>query len=308
MRTLANVLSWQGSHGLWPKNTDTLNHPAPAGRAVAAGTFDNGASRRELRLLARAFGATGREDCRTAFLRGFDTILRAQYPSGGWPQTYPAGSGYARHITFNDGTMVGLMEFLREVAGDPAYEFVGQQGRRAAAGAFERGIDAILKCQIRSQGRLSVWCAQHDAVTFEPRPARTYELESLSGAESAGVLRLLMSLDEPSAAVRDAVRAGVAWYEQAQLRGIRQIWENGNKVIKADPAAPPLWARFYDLRDMRPFFCGRDGVKRRDLAEIEAERRNGYAWYGEWGAAVLRDYAVWVARHGTPAKQERLGP
>ena len=46
----------------------------------------------------------------------------------------------------------------------------------------------------------------------------------------------------------------------------------------------------------RPFFCGRDGIKKATLAEIERERRNGYSWYGTYGAAVLKDYERWFQR------------
>ena len=29
------------------------------------------------------------------------------------------------------------------------------------------------------------------------------------------------------------------------------------------------------------------------VSEIESERRNGYGWYGDWGARVAQDYALW---------------
>jgi PelA/Pel-15E family pectate lyase len=102
-----------------------------------------------------------------------------------------------------------------------------------------------------------------------------------------------MSLEQPSAEVVRAVDAGAAWYEAVKLTGIRQEVRDRNKVIVRDPAAPPLWARFYEIDTNRPFFCGRDGVKKYDIAEIEAERRNGYAWYGTWGKNVADEYATW---------------
>ena len=43
---------------------------------------------------------------------------------------------------------------------------------------------------------MTAWCAQHDEKDYRPRPGRTYELASLSGAESVGVVRLLMSLED----------------------------------------------------------------------------------------------------------------
>ncbi len=297
-RYTQNVLSWQSSHGSWPKNLDTLTQAADREPAKLAGTFDNGATRGEMRFLARAFRATQDAACGAAFREGLDALLAAQYPTGGWPQSYPPGTGYARHITFNDGTMVGVMEFLREVATAVDYGFLGADQRAAAERAVERGIACILACQVRVGGRPTVWCAQHDAVTLEPRPARTYELVSLSGAESAGILRFLMSLEDPSPEVRRAIEAGVAWFEAVKVTGMRQERVEGNKVMVRDPAASPLWARFYEIDSHRPFFCGRDGVKKYDLSEIEAERRNGYAWYGDWGRGVQEDYAAWRGRWG----------
>jgi len=45
---------------------------------------------------------------------------------------------------------------------------------------------------------------------------------------------------------------------------------------------------------MRPIFIGRDSVIRYDVAEIEAERRNGYAWYvTEPDALLTKDYPKW---------------
>ena len=54
--------------------------------------------------------------------------------------------------------------------------------------------------------------------------------------------------------------------------------ERSKSVVK-DKAAPPLWARFYEIETMKPIFLGRDSVIRYDVCRIEAERRNGYAWY-----------------------------
>ena len=44
-------------------------------------------------------------------------------------------------------------------------------------------------------------------------------------------------------------------------------------------------------------FGGRDGVIKYDVAEIEAERRNGYAWYGTWGRKVADRYSRWKLDH-----------
>lgn len=298
IRTAENILSNQSDRGDWPKNIDTSVQPFTGDRAKLHGTFDNGATTGEMRFLARAYRATERAHDRAAFVKALDHLLAAQYPTGGWPQLSPPGKGYHRHITFNDNTMVNILELLRDVARSDDFAFV-DPGRRVAAGrAFDAGIACILKCQVAVDGKPTVWCAQHDEVTLEPRGARAFELASLSGSESASILMLLMSLDNPGPEVRRAVHSGTRWFEASRLTGIRQTTVNGNKVIVPDPAAPPLWARFYEIQSNRPFFCGRDGVMKFDIAEIEPERRNGYSWYGAWGNKVANAYARWKKTWG----------
>jgi PelA/Pel-15E family pectate lyase len=293
---ISNVLSWQSAQGSWPKNQDTSRSTSQREPTKIAGTFDNGATTGELRFLARAFSATGDSRCRTTVLKGLDHILAAQYPTGGWPQYFPPGKQYHRHITFNDGSTVRLLEFLREVADAPQFAFVAAPRRQAARAAFDRGIQCILRCQVMVDGKPTAWCAQHDEVDFSPRPGRAYELVSLSGSESAGILALLMSLENPAPAVVRAIEGGAAWFAAAKLTGLRVTKVNGDRVVVTDPSAASLWARFYDIGSNRPIFCGRDGVRKTTLAEIERERRNGYAWYGNWGEGVARQFAAWQRR------------
>jgi pectinesterase len=290
-----NILSWQSPQGSWPKNINTRRNLYSGDPNKIEGTFDNGATTGELHFLERAFNVTGDRRYKQAFLKGLDHILKAQYPSGGWPQFYPPTTGYPRHITFNDGVMVRLMYLLREVAESADYDFVDANRRKATKIAFDRGIECILKCQIRVNGKLTVWCAQHDEIDYSPCPGRTYELVSLSGRESADIVQLLMSIENPSTEVIGAVKAAVMWFDSAKLTGIRQRWLYGDKAIIKDPNAPPLWARFYEIQTNRPIFSGRDGVKKYDMAEIEAERRNNYGWYGNWGEAVIKRYEKWNA-------------
>lgn len=300
-----NILSWQTKAGGWPKNVDTTQPPA-AGSPVGRATFDNGATTDELRVLARCYRVTGDTRFRDAFDHGLDYILTAQYAHGGWPQSYPPGSGYQRHTTFNDNAMVRLLEFVREVADDPNYDFVAAERRAAARDAFARGIACILRCQVRVDGHLTAWCAQHDEVDFRPRPARTFELASLSGGETVGIVRLLMSLEDPSPETIAAVDAACEWLESVKLDGFRlaprddpQAPGGRDRELVEDPAAPSLWARFYEIGTNRPIFADRDGVVKYSLAEIGHERRNGYSWWGVSPQQLLRqDYPAWKQRLG----------
>ena len=293
-QVLDNVLSWQSPLGDWPKNLNTAAASFTGDRTQLRGTFDNGATTSELRFLARSFQVRREHDIKEAFLRGLDHILNAQYTNGGWPQfSPPPTSTYHRHITFNDDTMRRLLEFVRDVAQRNDFDFVDAERRRRAEVAFDRGIACILACQIKVDGKLTAWCAQHDAITLEPRPGRTFELVSLSGAESAGILVLLMTIHEPSDPVKRAVESAAEWYRSVQLHDLRVLDEKEGIRTVEDSKASPSWARFYEIGSNRPIFAGRDGQKKFALAEIEAERRNGYAWYGRWGEAVAREFALW---------------
>ncbi len=305
-----NVLSHQSAQGSWPKNIDTAAGPYRGDVRMLRGTFDNGATQGEMRFLAHLYNATRDRRYQAAFLKGLDHILQAQYPTGGWPQSYPPGKSYPRHITFNDGAMVNLMLLLREVHESKTYDFVDPPRRQKAGQAFDRGVECILKCQIVVRGEPTAWCAQHDELTLQPRKGRSYEHVSISGGESAGIVHLLMSLEKPSPEVVRAVNAACRWYERTKLRGIRVQRRGDDKVVVADPAAPPAhsvgeilpppmgWARFYEIGTNRPIFSGRDGAIKYRMAEIEAERRNGYSWHGNSGASVLIQWPKWKARHG----------
>jgi PelA/Pel-15E family pectate lyase len=119
-----------------------------------------------------------------------------------------------------------------------------------------------------------------------------------------------MSLDVPGPEVVRAVEGAVAWFESARIKGIRVVVEKDekalkgrNKVVVRDPAAPPMWARFYEIGTNRPIFADRDGVARHDLADIGYERRNGYAWLGYWPQKLLEgDYPAWKKKHPGAAK------
>ncbi len=265
-KLLANILSHQSDQGSWPKNIDTTAALYTGDRRLLHGTFDNGATFGELRFLARAYHATQDEHVRDPFRNGLDHVLRAQYSTGGWPQSDPPGKGYQRHITFNDGAMVNVLEFLRDVAHSGEFSFVDDARRSAANKAFAAGIACILKCQILVNGERTIWCGQHDETSLEPRWGRSFEPPALTSAESAGILRLLMSQDNPDAAVKQAVHAGVRWFERSRILGIRQAQRDGDKIIVRDNNAPPLWARFSEFATNRPIFCGRDGVIRYDIA------------------------------------------
>jgi PelA/Pel-15E family pectate lyase len=311
VRIADNVLLYRRDAGGWSKNVDMARVLSEQDKAMlrkAKGrddcTFDNGATRTQIRYLAKVYYATGLKRFRQAVISAIDYMLEAQYDNGGWPQSYSPGrrSGYSRYITFNDGAMIGVMRVLDDIARRKnEYAFVDEIRRQKAQKAVQKGIECILKCQIVIDGQKTAWCAQHDEKTFVPRKARSYELPSISGSESVGIIRFLMSIDEPGPEIIEAVQSAIGWFQEARLEGIRQVRKEDkskprgwDKVIVNDVSAPPMWARFYEIGTNKPIFCSRDGVPKATLAEISYERRNGYSWLGYYGRGLLaEEYPAW---------------
>jgi PelA/Pel-15E family pectate lyase len=248
----------------------------------------------EIRYLVRAHRLTGENHFLKTARQGFDFLLRAQYPNGGWPHSFPHfRTRYDRYATFNDDEMIDIMRLLREVATEEEFDPLGPERRAAAQSAFDKGVDFILNSQVVVDGRPTVWAQQHDETTFEPRAARSFEPVALSAGESAGVLALLMSIPNPSPPLVRAIQGAAAWYAAVKIEGLRVERTADDCFVRDDPSAPPIWARFYQIRTNRPIFAGRDGIVRFKLADIERERRIGYTWYGTWGTTVLEQFAIW---------------
>ena len=305
-----NILLYQRSCGGWPKNvrmSDSLSIPQEAAiedekELTQDATIDNGATTTELAFLARIYNVTKHPAYREAFAKGFKFLQEMQLSNGGWPQFYDR-KGYYTHITYNDNAMVNVMILLKKVADrDALFEQITTESDSSIARKmFEKGVDCILKTQIVVDGTPTVWCAQHDEKTLKPAKARAYELPSFSGLESAEITKLLMNISNPSPEIIRAVKSAMAWFDRAKITGKKlEIFTNSegkrDRRLVDDSLAAPIWARFYNLDDMRPFVCDRDGVKKYDFSEIGYERRTGYGWYGDWPQELYPKYEKWLRK------------
>lgn len=297
-----SVMRYQSAEGGWPKNTDLLNPPSAKGTEILP-TIDNGATTTPMRFLALMESATGESKYLHSFQKGLTYLLDAQYPNGGWPQFFPLREGYYSHITFNDNAMVNVLTLLRDVErGDHPYGSVSEDYRRKAAAAVERGINVILRSQVKQEGKLTAWCAQHDENTLKPAWARAYEPPSLSGGESVGIVRFLMTLENPTPDIVASIEGAVSWLRSVAMSGVRvdriaRPDGRTERVLVKHPNAPPLWARFYELDTNRPLYLDRDSIFRYDFSEIGYERRSGYSYHGDWATSLLKeDYPRWRSR------------
>ena len=313
------VLAYQRTCGGWPKNYNRKRILTPSERQQLRKqrsrmdtTIDNGATYSEIRLLAGAFETSGKSCLKIAVLKGVDYLLDGQMENGGWSQSFPEGRGYVREVTFNDNAMVGVMNLLKDIADKaPPFDFIPASKRERAESAVKRGISCVLRSQVFIDGVPTSWCAQHDRRTLAPCRGRSYELPSLSGRESVGIVRFLMRVEKPDLAVKQSIEGAVAWFKRVELTGIRverKVEESQpggfDTVVVRDLGAPPLWARFYDLHTNKPIFSGRDGVPRASLAEIPHERRNGYSWLGPYARVLLdEDWPRWRKRNRPEASR-----
>lgn len=300
---LANtVLSYQTPAGGWSTHTGyskgprqpgmqwtSQNEPGQPPHYVA--TFDNRSTTEQLFFLANVWQATQRDDCRAGFVKGLNFILAAQFPHGGWPQVYPLEGGYHDDITFNDDAMTHILELLQAIGNaEPRFAFLDDSQRRKAAAAMALGIRCVLKTQVLQDGKRTVWCSQHDALTLQPSRARALEPPTLSGLESAHLLKFLMSISKPSPELVLSIESGLAWLERVKITGLAKTNRDGKTVYESNAASTEVyWARFYDLTTSKPVFPGRDGVLYETFAAMAANNKLGYDFYTTQPGSILNN-------------------
>jgi len=181
-----------------------------------------------------------------------DSLLKAQYPNGAWPQrfsafpepgkfpvrkasypdswsrTYP-GKNYQGFYTFNDNTMSDVIDVMFE-----AMEIY--QDDRYLQAARKCG-DFILLAQMPNPQ--PAWAQQYN-LDCQPAWARKFEPASVTGGESQGIMRTLLKLYRKTGQAKylAAVEPALKYLEASQLPG--------GKL-----------ARFYELKTNKPLYFTR---------------------------------------------------
>lgn len=316
-----NIVNFQRDNGGWPKNYDmsailtaTQIDSIIKTKSLLGTTFDNATTYTHTYYLAQVYTATKNEKYKNASLKGIDFILEAQYLNGGWPQYFPlvaakpVEEAYKNHITFNDGAYIGVMNLLQKVIdNDLNLTFVDANRRKKITKAYEKGIDCILKMQIENKGKLTAWCQQYDEVTLLPAWARSFEPPSICNSESAEIVLFLMDVKNPDKRTIKSIQSAVKWFSDSKIYNtkletfsapeINSQYKYDNvsidRKVVTDPAAPPIWTRFYELNSERPLFCDRNSKYLYSLAEVSRERRTGYVWYTYNPEKVFEKYPEW---------------
>lgn len=151
-------------------------------------------------------------------------VKRASYPDS-WPREYP-GKDYRSYYTFNDNTLADLIDtmFLAEqLYNEPRY---GEAARKAG--------DFILLAQMPDPQ--PAWAQQYNA-EMHPAWARRFEPTAVTGGESQGVIRILLTLHRQT---RD----------DKYLRPIGKALE----YLERSELPNGQLARFYELKTNRPLY------------------------------------------------------
>ncbi|MBN9517824.1 hypothetical protein J0H58_04770 [bacterium] len=218
-------------------------------------TLDDNTTQEAVRFLMRVDRAAKQKDTvvHAAAVFALDSLLKAQYPNGAWPQRYdtfpdPAkfpvrkaslpetwprdypGKDYRSYYTFNDNSLADVIDVLFEatrVYGDGKY-------RRAA----EKGGDFILLAQLPDPQ--PGWAQQYD-VDMHPAWARKFEPPAVTGGEAQGVMLTLLRLYRETGEKKylEPLPRALAYYRKSQLPDGRL-------------------ARFYELKTNRPLYFTKD--------------------------------------------------
>jgi len=312
-----NMLLFQRDNGGWSKHfknkafSYAVKFSALEKSEIAAeakkddANIDNDATIKEIRYLVKTYKKVNNPQYLAAAENGIRYLLKAQYENGGWPQYYPDKSLYRAQITYNDNSMINVLNVLQDVVlKQNDFDIVNERLVQPGTKAVNKGIQCILKTQIKVNGKLTAWCQQYDELTLQPATARSYELPSISGSESVGILEFLMSQPNPSEEIKDAINAAVEWFQDVKIVGYKFVnvptpgrqKEKDRKLVRDSTST--IWARYYEIGTNKPFFSDRDGIKKYAIQEIGYERRNGYAWYGNWPQRLLeRTYPDWLKKN-----------
>jgi hypothetical protein len=214
-------------------------------------TLDDNTTQSALRYLMHVDRALGFEDepIHEAVEFALSSLLKAQYPNGAWAQRFSMAPDAARHpvlkanypdswpreypkedyrsfYTFNDNSIADTIATMFEaerIYGESKY---GDAARKAG--------DFILLAQMPQPQ--PAWAQQYNA-RMQPAWARRFEPASVTGGESQGILRILMSI----------------YRETGDKKYLAPI-PAAIKYLRSSELPNGQLARFYELETNRPLY------------------------------------------------------
>jgi PelA/Pel-15E family pectate lyase len=292
-----------------PYRADGRCQPAtPTAGADRPATLDDNVTQAAVRVLMRVDRDLGFKDAaiHDAARFALDSLVKAQYPNGAWPQRYarfpdPAafpvtrasypeswprtwpGGSYFEHYTFNDNSIADAIDAMLEAAriyNEPRY-----------LASAEKGGDFILLAQMPDPQ--PGWAQQYDR-DMHPAWARRFEPPSITGGESQSIMRTLMLLYRETGNRRylEPLPRALAYYQRSLLPPASAPSEARRRAC---PGQTPCAARFYELKTNRPLYITKG--TRVTALDQGAATVDGYELsYSD--ASVITHYAVLVSGGG----------
>jgi hypothetical protein len=268
-------------------------------------TLDDNITQAAVRLLMRVDRDLGFKDAQIHDAARFalDSLVKAQYPNGAWPQRYSGfpdpkafpvkrasypeswpqtwpGSNYFDRYTFNDNSIVDAIDAMLEAAR------IYKETRYLASA--EKGGEFILLAQMPEPQ--PGWAQQYDR-DMHPAWARRFEPASITGGESQSVMKALLLLYRETGKRKylEPLPRALAYYRRSILPDV----ENPSEIRRrACPARTPCMARFYELKTNRPLYITKG--TRVTALDQGAATVDGYELsYSD--ASVITHYAVLVS-------------
>jgi PelA/Pel-15E family pectate lyase len=228
--------------------------PNPKENARNVSTLDDNNTQAATRLLMRVDRALGFKDekIHQAAQFALSAILDVQYPNGAWPQrftgppdpekfaikkacypqywswTFP-GRDYKSFYTFNDNSIADTIDTMLE-----AFEIYGIAEYRVAA---EKAGDFIILAQMPEPQ--PAWAQQYDA-DMQPAWARKFEPPAITGGESQGVMRILLTL-----------------YRKTGNNRYLEPLPQAIEYLRRSRLPDGRLARFYELKTNKPLYLTR---------------------------------------------------
>lgn len=242
-----------GGFQVLPDNYEMSQKETGLGSMKDVSSVYNGATTSELKYLAKYITANKPEDSKyqDAFVKGIKYLLTTQRDNGGWSMNPGSGSGFNANIEVGNKAMTEVLTLLSDIAilNNQDYVFARKaMNVDEIKSAVEKGNDFIVKSQISNNNKKSGWATQYDK-SGNVTMGHTYERESVSSYTTKDVIDYLMTIQNPSQDIKDAVESAYSWLKDVKIADKEQevvkdtSMNNGFDVYLVDGSG--TWASNY---------------------------------------------------------------
>lgn len=267
---------WTNSVDFDPRSPLTAAYRNGKGRGKDNSSLDDGQTQSAIRLLIHADKALGFKSQRIhqAAVSSLDALLKAQFPSGGFPQVWTGPvnpkpvlrASYPDHDWRTEGRiknywdMATLNDNVTGYVADTLIDAARIYRDTRYTDAVKKLGDFLLLAQMPEPQ--PGWAQQYNDA-MQPIWARKFEPPGVSGDETQEVLETLMTIASVTKESKylEPIPAALAWLRRSQL-------------------ADGQLARYYELKSNRPLYMSRRG-KTYTLTYDDSDLPSHYGWKTE---------------------------